>query len=257
MALKLAIALLLAPALLAEVAAAQTLSADYTVSIKGFPVGSAKFTAKIADGRYTIAFSGGIRGIARLFSDAETTANASGRVGSDRLQPERYSHVWTENHKVETVAMRFARRGVTAIALDPPRRHPERYVPLTPETNADALDLVSAFVWPIAAVDPELCARTLPLIDGKRRFDVTLAYARREPFATQDQSFRTNAVVCSFRYRDVAGQRIGKNDASITDSGDAEVWMAPVAQGLAMPLDIRFRTPAGRLVLKATTISAE
>ncbi len=257
--LPLALALLTALSpLLSSVAVSETVRAEYAVTIRSFPVGSAKLSAEIAKGAYTIAFSGGVRGLARLFSDAQTTASASGRIGGDRLEPQSYSHVWTEDNEVETVAMRFAGRGVTKIALDPPHKPPERYVPLTAETNADALDPVSAFLWPVADFGPGLCERTLPLVDGKRRFDIAFAFARTEPFATREGAFSAKAVVCTFRYRAVAGQRIGgKRDESVTDSNDAEVWMAPVGGGLAAPVRIQFRTRAGRIVLRATTVSVE
>ena len=253
---RLALALLAALVSLSAPAGALTLHTEYAVSIRGFPVGSATLTAEIGKSRYSIAFAGGVHGLARIFSDAKTTANASGGIGSERLEPQTYSHVWTEDDEVETVSMRFTKRGVTAIALDPPQKHPERYVPLTPKTNADALDLVSAFVWPVSAFDPKLCQRTLPLIDGKHRFDITLAFSRREPFAIRG-GYAVNSVVCSFRYRPVAGQRIGKSDESIADGGGAEVWLAPAGRGFVAPVLVQLQTRSGRIVLRATTFRAE
>jgi hypothetical protein len=241
---------------LPSAAGALTLHTDYAVSIRGFPVGNATLTAEIAKNAYSIAFAGGVHGLARLFSDAETSAKASGRVGSERLEPQSYSHVWTEDNEAETVTMRFDRRGVTAIKLDPPQKHPERYVPLTPKTNADALDLVSAFVWPVSTFDPKLCERTLPLIDGRRRFDIALAFSRRELF-TAPSGPAINTVVCSFRYRPVAGQRIGKSDQSIVDKGTAEVWMAPASSGFAAPVLVQLQTRAGRIVLRARDFRVE
>lgn len=240
------------------IVSAETLSADYSVSIRGFPVGKARLTAEIAGGLYAINFSGGARGLARLFSDAATTANVSGRIGGDRMEPRTYSHVWMEDGEAETISMRFERRGVSEIDA-PPHSHPERYVPLTPETNADALDPASAFLWPVSGeFGAELCDRTFPLIDGRRRFDIVLTFNRMDSFAVRDRSYSVNVVVCSFRYRAIAGQRIGKkSDASIADSGDAEVWIAPVADGLAAPVRIQFRTRAGRIILRTTAFAAE
>ena len=235
------------------IVSAETLSADYSVSIRGFPVGKARLTAEIAGGLYAINFSGGARGLARLFSDAATTASVSGRIGGDRMEPRTYSHVWMEDGEAETISMRFERRGVSEIDA-PPHSHPERYVPLTPEAKADALDPVSAFLWPVSGeFGSGLCDRTFPLIDGRRRFDIKLSFSRMEKFATRDRSTIVDSVVCSIRYSPVAGQRIGKkSDASILDSGDAEVWMAPVADGFASPVRIQFRTRAGRIVMLAT-----
>ncbi len=79
--------------------------------------------------------------------------------------------------------MHFSGRGGSTDIVASIRRekHPERYVPLTEADTADVLDLVSAFVWPVAGgVTPDICGRTLPLMDGKRRFDIALAFSRLE-----------------------------------------------------------------------------
>lgn len=252
--------LAIGPALWQSAVAAAPLSVrtEYSVSIRGIPVGRAELRADIVDGRYALAFSGGVRGLARLFSDAETTAHASGRVAADRLQPDEYTHVWIEDDETESVDMRFAGLGVTDIALDPPRNNPERYVPITAEQKADALDPVSAFLWPAADGGPAVCARRLPLIDGKRRFDITLSFDREVSFATRDGSYSGAAVVCHFRYRQIAGHRPGKKSSLfLADSDDMEVWMAPAGNGLVAPVRIQVRTRVGRIVLEATGFRAE
>jgi hypothetical protein len=221
-------------------------------------VGTAEFRAEIDGERYAVSFSGGIRGLARLFSDARTSAEAVGRVDADRLQPQDYRHLWYEDEETETVAMRFADRGVTDIALDPPLRHPERYVPMTAENRADALDPMSAFLWPApAGAAPETCSRTLPLVDGRRRFDIALSFARTETFATRDGSFSAPAVVCAFRYRPIAGHRPGSRSTQfLADNDDMAVWMAPAGDGFMAPVRIDLRTRLGRIVLEATRIQA-
>lgn len=252
---RVAFALLLS--LLAGSADAVTIGIDYSVSIRGFRVGSARIDVEVSDRRYSIAFTGGVRGIARFFSDVKTTAKVSGKVATDRLEPATYAHVWTEDNEVETVAMRFDGRGVNDIALDPPRRRPERYVPLTEGMRANAIDPLSAFLWPTSKFGPDLCDRTLPLIDGKRRFDIEASFSRIERVDVPGMS-EQEIVVCGFRYIPVAGHRIDKkNDATIFDSGDAEVWLAKVADGMAAPVRVQFRSRSGRIVMRATKIRAD
>lgn len=244
------------PVLAAPAARAETLVTEYAVSVRGFPVGRAELQASFADGRYSIRFSGGISGLARLFSDAKTTATVSGAVGEDRLKPAEYKHLWTEDDETETVEMRFSDGGLSDFVLDPPRRHPERYVPITDAAKAGALDPVSAFLWPAPqGVTGDICSRTLPLLDGRRRFDIRLKFSRYESFATRDKSFQHRAAVCSFRYERVAGHRIdGKSRDTITNGDGMEVWMAPAGDGLAAPARIQLATRIGRIVLLATKI---
>lgn len=254
------VVLALAPLALLFIAAtadARTITAEYSVKIRGFVVGRAEFQADIAERRYTMRFSGGVRGLGKLFSDAETSATVHGRLGDDRLLPSEYDHAWTEDSETETVSLRFSGRAVTTIGLDPPRRHPERYAPFTKESNADALDLVSAFLWPIEKLSDGTCNRTLPLVDGRRRFDIVLTFTRFDTFTTRDRVFSTPVAVCAFRYIPVAGQRIDKPDNSIFDGDGAEVWMAPVGEGFAIPTRIQLRSRAGRVVLEATSIATD
>ena len=236
---------------------ARTITAEYSVKIRGFLVGRAEFQADISGKRYTMRFSAGVQGLGRIFSDAETTATVGGKLGADRLLPSEYSHAWTEDGETETVEMRFSGRAVTTIDLEPPRRHPERYVPFTAESNSDAVDLVSAFLWPVEKITDDTCNRTLPLVDGRRRFDITLNFDRFDSFATRDQSFSSPVAVCRLRYKAIAGQRIDKPDNSILDANDTEVWIAPVGEGFAIPTRIQLRSRAGRILLEATSVATD
>lgn len=246
----LALTLLLLP----NAAAAQWLQITYAVSVRGFPVGTAKIAAEMQGERFSLSFSGGMSGLARLFSDARTTVTASGRVTADRLQPEEYSHVWTEGDDTETVAMRFAGRGVTDVTLNPPLDRPERFVPVTAAHKADALDVASAIVWPApGGLNRDVCARTLPLFDGKRRFDIALSFKRKEAFSAR--SFAKAAMVCAIRYVPISGHKPKKETgAFVAGSRDAEVWVASVAPGYVAPVLIQLPTRIGRIVLKATRV---
>lgn len=243
--------------LFASSANASSLRTEYSVTVRGFPVGRAKLTADFADGHYSIQFSGGIRGLARIFSDAETSAAAVGKVTDGRMTPIEYKHLWKEDNDTETVDMHFSGRRIADISRNPPENHPERYVPLKDADMADVLDPVSAFVWPVAAVTPDICGRTISLMDGKRRFNLDLSFSRKERFSTRDRSYSGRAVVCSFRYRPVAGHRIdGKKSGTITGDGTMEVWMAAAGNGLAAPARIQFGTRMGRVVMTATRFEA-
>ena len=140
--------------------------------------------------------------------------------------------------------------------LQPPRRHPERYAPFTKESNSDAVDLVSAFLWPVEKITDDTCNRTLPLVDGRRRFDIALSFDRFDSFATRDRSFSSPVAVCRLDYKPVAGHRIDKPDNSILDADDTEVWIAPVGEGFVIPTRIQLRSRAGRILLEATSVAA-
>jgi hypothetical protein len=242
------------PALAALPSRADTLTTDYTVTIRGFPVGQASLQAQIDGDRYRIKFTGTVTGIARLFSNIETSAASDGAIAEGSLHPDEYRHLWRENDETETVDLQFADRRLTAVSVDPPVKHPERYVPLADSDKRDVLDPVSAFVWPAAdGVTPAICDRTLPIMDGHRRFDIALSFKRTASFETRDNALSRPAIVCGFRYKTLAGNRIGKKDSGTIQNGDdMEVWIAPAGHGLAAPARIQVRTRFGRVVLLAT-----
>jgi hypothetical protein len=243
----------------ASAASAGSLNVEYSVSIRGFPVGTALLAAEDADGGYSIEFSARVTGLARLFSDATMSGRAAGRFGPDRPQPDTYDHVWVEDGETENVTMRFAGTSVTDISLDPPRKRPERYVPITDAQTADVLDPVSAFLWPApGGLTPEICARTLPLIDGKYRFDIDLAFARDETFSPDGTALSYPTIVCSMRYRQIAGHRIGRKGGNFMRAdAPAEVWMAAAGSGLVAPVHIELQSRVGRIMLRAKTFEAQ
>lgn len=243
----------------ADPAAAIQFKVDYSVTIRGFPVGRANLWAELADGRYTVALTGGVSGLARLFSDIDVKAEASGALGEDRPLAETYRHDWLEDGETEIVVMRFSGRGVDAIELQPPIERPERFVPMTAAHRADAVDLLSAFLWPApAGASAETCARTLPLIDGKRRFDIDFAFSRMESLVVRRDSRHHRAVVCSIAYRPVSGHRIDKkNDGVLSEGGSAEVWLAEAVAGLVLPIKVRLQSRIGAVVMEAIRFEAK
>ena len=242
-------------------AAALSLAIDYSVSVRGFPVGRAHIRAETIEDRYAIAFSAGITGLARLFAKISTTAEANGTLGADRPYAAEYTHTWTEDGETETAALQFAEAGVQSITLEPPIDRPERYVPMTEAHRDNAVDPVSAFLWPApTGATGDACARTLPLIDGKRRFDIEAAFARMDSFSVRRGSRFYRAVVCTIRYRAIAGHRADRPEESggpISEGGGMEVWLADIGDGLVAPIKVQLMSRIGRVVMQATRFDVE
>ena len=234
-------------------AIAATFSTEYSVRLVGIPIGTAGVEAKFRDGRYTIAFSGRVGGLARLFSHASASAAAAGETGSDRLSPSEYRHQWTEDDETERARVRFRNADVIEISLERPVRHKEQDVPVTEAHKRNVLDPASAFLWPASAgAAPETCERTLKLFNGRHRFDLAFRYSRTDSFQASDGSYSGPAVVCAMRYTPLSGYRRSKASVRfMAENRDMEVWMAPTGDGFVAPVKIRVRTKYGRLVLEA------
>lgn len=235
-------------------ASARVLEGEYSLSVRGFPIGSAQLRAQLADGQYEIELSSRLTGLVRIFSDGAGLASASGTEADGGLRPARYGHRWTEEDETETVNVAFAGSDAKTIEIDPPVKRPKRYVPVQPEHMRGVLDPATAFIWPTASEDgPRVCGRVLPVFDGKRRFDLSFTFNRQERFEARDGSYSGPAFVCSIRYTPIAGHRVKKEAVqSMAANTDMEVWMAPLGDGSHVaPVRLRVGTKYGRIVLEA------
>lgn len=238
-----------------------TLNAEYSVRVSGIPVGSARLSVTSEEDRYTVEGSGRVKGLARIFSDGNAKGQASGQKSADHVIPARYSHQWTEDGEKEEVDLGFQGNRVASVAIAPEPKRKRKVVPLTDEHKAGVLDPLSAVVFPVD--DPSngeaVCGRTLPLFDGQTRFDLNLAFSRVETIKGAKGSYSGPAYVCSVRYRAVAGHRPNRDSVKYMEANkDIEVWMAPVAgSGLMAPVEVRLRTKAGMLVMRAQKFAAK
>ena len=234
-------------------AAAEEFGTDYGATIRGFGVGSAKLRAMIEGDRYTIQFSAKVGGLARLVSDMETAATVTGAVEDGGLNPAAYEHTWREDDDAEAATIQFDGHGVSEAVVDPPPRRPERRVPIEPGDLENAIDLATAFVWPAPnGVRPEICDRTLPLFDGTQRYDLALSFTRSALFEARDGTYSGEAIVCAVRFRPISGHRRDRDSVQfMADNRDIEIWVAPAADGFAVPVKIRVRTEHGMFALEA------
>jgi hypothetical protein len=246
------------PVAVSSDAAAVAVRAEYSVSFRGLPIGSAHLKADLADGRYSVEFSGRVGGLARLLSDMRISVQASGAIEDGAPLPAEYGQRWVEDDDSETIRMQFAGKQASDISIAPPIRKPERYVPVENAHMHDVLDPASAAIWPAAgAGNADICDRTLPVFDGRRRFDLDFRYAGAETFTASDGSYSGPAVVCSVRYRPIAGHRPGRKTVKFMAANeDMEVWMAPLAENVAAPAKIRVRSEYGLVELHAKHLAA-
>ena len=90
-------------------------------------------------------------------------------------------------------------------------------------------------------------------MEGRTRFDLLLAYAGTETVSGGEKSYSGPVIVCSMRYRAVAGHKNDKEDiAALEAERDMRVWMAPVGDsGVMIPVKLHIRTKKVPLTLTA------
>ncbi|MGQ7794264.1 DUF3108 domain-containing protein [Faunimonas sp. B44] len=247
-------------ALCSHAAAAATIEARYNASLIGLPVGSASLRIETDGSAYRIAGQGGVGGLSRLLSNARSSISAAGAIPGPAPSPVSYRQAITTGDESETVTISFSRDAIAAASIEPDRpRHRRNRVPLSDGDLRSVLDPASAIVVPLnGASGPEICERTVPVFDGRQRFDIVLSYSRTETVRSVD-GYAGPAQVCAIRYVPIAGHRANRRTIKqLAENRDMEIWLAPIAPaGLALPVRLRVATGMGPLVLRAERIALQ
>jgi Protein of unknown function (DUF3108) len=252
-----AAALILAAVAAAGPAHAQgRLEARYSVTIAGIPIGQGVWVADIADDQYSTAASGRVTGIARVLTDGEGSGTARGRVSSGRLLPSTYAITVMADRHPDEIRMAFAGGTVKDLRVEPPTPYSADRVPITEAHRRGVMDPLSAGLVHVGGsgdlLTQDVCRRTVPIFDGRQRYDLTLGFKRMDQVKA-DRGYEGPVVVCGVVYQPLAGHRPDRPAIrQLTESRDMDIWFAPIAgTRFLAPFRISLPTVIGVAVLQA------
>ncbi len=205
------------------------LTAQYRISVAGIPIGRGDFTAEIFADRYVAAGSGSAAGFLRILVSGEGTVTARGVVSNGRLAATEFTATLDEDDDHSTAKMSFDNGTVKDLVSESSAPAEDR-IPLTEAHRHGVIDPVSAMLVPAGeALSPAPCQRTLPIFDGRRRYDLRLSFKRMDNVKT-DKGYRGAVVVCAAEFRPIAGHRVDSTLVKyLSDGRDLELWLAPIA----------------------------
>jgi hypothetical protein len=148
---------------------------------------------------------------------------------------------------------------VTALSASEPKPHPDR-VELTEAHRRGIVDPLTALLVPRAgdgAPNEAACRRTIAVFDGRRRFDLKLAFKRMDTVKAE-RGYAGPAVVCAVTFQPVAGHRSSSTMVKFLSQGrDIEMAFVPVAgTRLLAPFRITIVSMLGNLVVQANRFEA-
>jgi hypothetical protein len=238
-----------------------SLEARYSVTFTGLQIGQAALVVQINDDTYSAAGSGMVTGVLQLVTGGKGTATARGHFINGRLSPISYSVNSETDRKSEELRLAGASGVIWDEKVEPRREHADR-IPVTEEHRAGAVDPMSALLMPVAGsgdlTGADACNRTLPVYDGRQRYDLEFIFVRTEA-AKDVKGYSGPLVVCRVQYRPVAGHRPNRKQVKeLVDNKEIFVWLAPVAgTRILVPQRLSFGTPVGAFVMQATYFSSE
>ncbi|MGH6664333.1 MAG: DUF3108 domain-containing protein [Pseudolabrys sp.] len=237
------------------------LDARYEVTLAGIPIGKGNWAIDITDTHYKTLASGSTSGLMRAFSSGHGTSSAQGTWQTGQPPASTYSSVIASSKKTDEIHFAVANGMVKDARVEPPiDTDPER-VPVTDEHRKGILDPMTASLLRSPGTgDPlsqEACRRTVPVFDGRMRYDLQLAFKRMDRVKA-DKGYAGPVLVCAVYFSPIAGYIPSRAAIRyVTKLRDMEVWLAPIA-GTRVLVPFRFQapTPIGRVVMEATEFVA-
>ncbi|MCT8971452.1 DUF3108 domain-containing protein [Microbaculum marinisediminis] len=232
---------------------------DYSAYLAGVPVGKATLSGTFDGPQYRLDGYGKLTGLAGAVYDYTASASSAGRLMSGGTQPRAFSVDATDGKKSAKVRMTMNQDGVRRLKLTPPvpkewYKHPNR-VQVTDAHTKNTIDPMSALIVAggntPSGIDKRACERTVPIYNGRERFDVTLEFRKIESISSSDVP-GGQVLVCGAHYRAIAGHRTDKKEVEMAEKIDIELKLAPVAgSDLLVPYRISIPTPIGLAVIQA------
>lgn len=254
----------LIPVLLAVLAASPSAMADgrteirYAVSFAGVSVGQGALAVEVNSEGYSASGSGAVTGMLQILAPGKGTAAARGRFAGGKVLPATFTTTSESGDKWEDIRLTMQNGAVKEATVLPPRTSTSKdRVKVTEEHLRNVLDPMSAALMLVSGSGSlsgaEACNRTLPIYDGRIRYNLVFSFDRTE--ALKDIKGVTGPLaVCKVNYVPVAGHRESRAKASTEQN--ILVWLAPVSDTrVLVPAKVTIGTKVGTLTVLATQFS--
>ncbi|MEE2565338.1 DUF3108 domain-containing protein [Hyphobacterium marinum] len=218
-------------------------SADYSASVLIFEVGEITLSAELGHTHYRASAHVEAAGLAALFTDFEIDSEVAGQRSAAGPQPGRYAHIERTGRKRRDIEVTFDGGTARSVATpefsswgEPPASEADRTGVVDPMT---ATLLLSEMV---SASGGEPCSGSIPVFDGKQRYNLRLTSQGQETIRTR--AWRGEALVCDAYYEPLSGYDPEDWPTPGETRHPLRMWIAPIADGRAY-LPVRLHTRAG------------
>jgi hypothetical protein len=238
------------------------LDAAYAVTLAGLPIGEISGKLDIDERRFKVTAEGATSGVFRLFLNGHGEIATSGNRSRGEALPSKYTLTTTVRSQMETVRLTFSDRNVTEVSIEPEPPPNGGLLPLTEAHRIRVVDpLTAALVsMPDRATQrgPETCQRTVPVFDGRVRYDLKLGFKRFIDVTTPD-GYKETATVCAMYFTPIAGHDPNRFLFKyLSEQRDMEVWLVPLAgAGVMIPYRVAIRTPMGMALMEAKRLEID
>jgi Protein of unknown function (DUF3108) len=232
------------------------LEARYEVTLAGIQIGKGNWVVEIGETRYDAATSGVTTGLMRVLTHGEGTSAVRGTLRAGKPVSEIYASTIKSRKQKDEVRVTIDNGDVKDFRADPPPDNRKQRVPITDEQRHGVLDPLTASLLHApgtgSVLAPDTCERTLPIFDGRLRYDLQLGFKRMDTVKAE-KGYAGPVVVCSVRFLPLGGYVPSHRTIKyLTNLKGIEVWLAPIAgTRVLVPFRVQGPTPIGEAVLSA------
>jgi len=233
------------------------LETAYSIYLTGLPVARGSVTVDLTETGYVASGGAKTSRLIRLISKSDGSVSVRGKLEANRMITSNFSGRYHSSRHEQKIELSVVKGVATEISIEPPLPDNDKgRVPITKDSRTNIVDPMSAMLAFVAKGDllsPESCNRTIPIFDGRYRFNVVLSYARTEK-SMRAEGYQGPALVCQARYVPIAGHRDRETVQQMADNRDMFVWLAPVAGTRVLaPIKASISSPIGNFVVEATS----
>jgi hypothetical protein len=232
-----------------SLSAANRITAVYRVDLAGFNLGDFRLTTTFSGDDYEMRGEGRFSILQGLIYEWRGVTASSGRVTSAGPEPAMYAMSYSDSAQMaERLRMTFDGRAVTGISISPNKRPAPRTIPVTKEQLEGVLDPMSGAFLSAHSENPNgdltVCNQTLPVFDGRQRFDLVLTPKRAVTVRrTTPTGYGGPAVICGVKFIPIAGYQPDNPAIKLmSQTNEIEVWLVPV-RGTFMYVPYRIVLP--------------
>ncbi len=245
-----------------NLAAASRITAVYRVDVGSFNLGNFKLTTTFRGDDYEMRGEGRFTILEGFIYEWRGVTASTGRVTSTGPEPDMYAINYSNGgKKSERLRMTFDGRAVTGVSIIPRTRPAPRTIPVTKEQLEGVLDPMSGAFLTAKSNNPNgdlnVCNHTLPVFDGRQRFDLVVSPKRTVTVKrTTRAGYGGPAVVCGVKFIPIAGHQPDNPGIRLmAQSNEIEVWLIPVrGTNMYVPYRIVLPTPVGYGTALVTSI---
>ncbi len=238
-------------------AAAPALRHELSVLYNGYFLGlrvmKADVSADVSRGGYESRAVFRTAGLAGMFKEAEITAAVNGAYNGSGVEPIHFEHTNSASSKNRRIRIDWTGDDVVPTVTPPFGSMGEP--PATREERLGSRDIASTILSMTLDGGDAPCERTLPVFDGKQRYDlrmVPVAYEEVDTRGYEGMSWR-----CNIYYTPISGF----DPEDLADPEDYErpmrIWLADLGGGRWVPVLVRGRVSGISVSVEAKSVTME